>query len=341
MDKKFKIVVAGCGAISTYWLDYTVTRKDCEIAGLVDIRKESAEKIAERYQLSCGIFTGVTEAVEKTGANLLFDLTFVTAHKDVTIDALARGCDVFCEKPMAFAREEAISMVNAAEKYGRTLTVMQNRRYTKGIRALKELIRSGTIGKPGFICADIFVPEDLNSIRNLLEKPMLQDNAIHTFDQARFLLDADPVTVYCHSFNPAGSKYRGDAAGVCIYEMSDGTVFCFRCMMGVIGCRTSWESAWRIIGSRGTAIWDGVNNPYCEILSEDNIPLRIEGTTSWDNHGRTQHGQGLAEMFQALIEGRKAETDCTDNIKSISMVFAALESSENGKKVFVMNGEME
>jgi predicted dehydrogenase len=238
---------------------------------------------------------------------------------------------------MAFTKEEAIAMVNAAEKYGRTLTIMQNRRFEKGIRALKELIRSGMIGKLGFVCADIFVPEDLNSIRNLLDKPMLQDNAIHTLDQARFLLDADPVTAYCHSFNPVGSKYRGDAAGVCIYEMSDGSVFCFRCMMGVTGCWTSWESEWRIVGSKGTALWDGINNPYCEVLTKESVHghKRIEGTTSWDNQGRTQHGQGLAEMFQALIEGRKFETDCTDNIKSIFMVFAALESAEKAKKVYL------
>ncbi len=167
MDKRLKIVVVGCGAVSRHWLDYTVTRDDCEIVGLVDINKENAEKTAQKYKLSCEVFTNVTEAIEKSGANLLYDLSYVTQHKDVTITALACGCDVFCEKPMAFTKEEAIAMVAAAEKYGRTLTIMQNRRYTKEIRKLKELICSGIIGKPGFVCADIFVPEDLSSIRNL------------------------------------------------------------------------------------------------------------------------------------------------------------------------------
>jgi hypothetical protein len=40
-------------------------------------------------------------------------------------------------------------------------------------------------------------------------------------------------------------------------------------------------------------------------------------------------------MFNALIGGYDTETVCTDNIKSIEMVFAAIESSRTGKKVML------
>jgi CO dehydrogenase/acetyl-CoA synthase alpha subunit len=45
----------------------------------------------------------------------------------------------------------------------------------------------------------------------------------------------------------------------------------------------------------------------------------------------------LDEMFEALIAGRKAETDCSDNIKSMQMVFGALESAKTGKKVMLLD----
>jgi hypothetical protein len=35
--------------------------------------------------------------------------------------------------------------------------------------------------------------------------------------------------------------------------------------------------------------------------------------------------------------GKKPETICTDNIKSLAMVFAAIESAETGKRVKVNN----
>ena len=40
-------------------------------------------------------------------------------------------------------------------------------------------------------------------------------------------------------------------------------------------------------------------------------------------------------MFLALEEGRRAETDCRDNIKSMEMVFGAVESAKTGKKVLL------
>ncbi len=51
--------------------------------------------------------------------------------------------------------------------------------------------------------------------------------------------------------------------------------------------------------------------------------------------GNEGHVGCLDEMFMALIEGRKAETDCSDNIKSMAMVFGAIESAKTGKKIIL------
>jgi hypothetical protein len=58
---------------------------------------------------------------------------------------------------------------------------------------------------------------------------------------------------------------------------------------------------------------------------------RVEATLSWS--GREGHWGCLDEMFSALLENRKAETDCTDNIKSVAMVFGALQSAKRGQKI--------
>ena len=38
-------------------------------------------------------------------------------------------------------------------------------------------------------------------------------------------------------------------------------------------------------------------------------------------------------VVTTALEGRKAETDCSDNIKSTAMVFAAIESARRGEKI--------
>lgn len=238
---------------------------------------------------------------------------------------------------MTLTRVEARMLLKTAERTGKTYSVMQNRRYQKPVRAMKDLVASGRLGKLWMASADIFVPEDLASIRNTLEKQMLQDNAIHTFDQVRFITGREADTVFCHSYNPPESKYRGDAAGACIFEMSDGTVFVYNCTMGTEGCWTSWESSWRVTGSKGTVMWDGFGAPRAEIRVEGAAARdafeRFEPLTSWN--GNTQHHGCLDEMFESLIAGRPSQTDCHDNDKSISMTFSSLDSARQGKKVRV------
>lgn len=337
--KKFKIVLAGCGSMANTWVEYALSREDSEIVGLVDINEENAKAMVDRHGLDCSIFDNVKEAIQGTGANLVFNVTVPAAHRDIIISALKFGCNVLGEKPLASSLDEAYEMVEVARISGKMYAVMQNRRYLKNIRAYRELISLGTIGQPGFICADFFLGPHFGGFRDIMQSPLILDMAIHTFDQARFISGSDPVSVYCHEFNPPGSWYKGNASAICIFEMSDGSVFCYRGSWCAEGVPTSWESTWRITGSKGTAIWDGTNAPYAEIVipkSEQsflNEFQRVEAPLTWE--GREGHQGCLDEMFAALLEDRKAETDCTDNIKSMAMVFGALESVKTGKKAII------
>lgn len=334
--EKLKVLFVGCGVISKPWIEYTITRDDVVIAGIVELNPAVAQAAKDKYNLSCPIFGDFEEALAKVKPDVVYDLTYVTTHSKIVCRSLEAGCNVFGEKPMTTTREQALKMIETADKTNKIYSLMQNRRYQKPVQALKEVVDSGVLGDIWLVAAEIYTPEDLLSIRNTLEFPMIQDNAIHTFDQARFITGQDAQTVYCHSYNPKDSKYKGDAGGACIFEMSKGAVFTYNCIMGVEGLNTSWESSWRIIGSKGSVIWDGTNEPVAE-LRKLNVPersfLRFTPQTKWN--GRFQHAGGLEEMFDALIAGRKSGTDCRDNYKSISMVFSSLESIKSGNKVKV------
>lgn len=338
--KRFRVAVAGCGNMANTWVKYALSRQDIEIVALVDIDQNNAKAMAQRHGLKCAIYKDIACAIQDSDANLVFDITIPDAHRDIVTTSLKLGCDVFGEKPMASSREEAYEMVRVAKESGKTYSVMQNRRYLKNIRAFNELLSSNVIGKPGYICADFFLGPHFGGFRDfVMDSPLIMDMAIHTFDQARFIVDADPVSVYCHEFNPEGSWYKGNASAVCIFEFSNGSIFSYRGSWCAEGFPTSWESSWRVTGSKGTAIWDGHNMPICEVAIQDedgrfiNKYKRIDAIQSWE--GREGHEGCLDEMFNALMESRRAETDCEDNIKSMAMVFGALESAKLGKKVLI------
>ncbi|MBI4976542.1 MAG: Gfo/Idh/MocA family oxidoreductase [Spirochaetes bacterium] len=336
---KHKIIVAGCGSMSKAWIEHAKTRDDAEIVGFMDIRKESAEAAAQKFAVSAPAFTDLAEAIRATGASIVFDVTIPAAHKKTVLTALNNGCHVFGEKPMADSLPDARTMTNAAVRAKKTYAVMQNRRYLKNIRAFRETLTSGKIGTPGFFTADFFIGAHFGGFRDAMESPLVLDMAIHTFDQARFIIGADPVAVYCREFNPPGSWYKGAAAAVCTFEFENGIMFSYRGSWCAEGLNTSWEAVWRVTGSSGSAIWEGSGMPYGETVVPSaekkfkSDTARFDVTPGWN--GREGHNGCLDEMFSALNEGRSPETVCTDNIKSVAMVFAAIESSRKGKRVHV------
>lgn len=321
------------------WIDDALAREDAEIVGFVDIKEESAKAAAERRGLSIPAYTDLTRAIEETKANLVFDITIPASHKDVVSAAVSSGCNVFGEKPMAETWEDAKAVLDRVHSSGKRYAVMQNRRYLRPVRAVRDAAASGMIGSVGSLHADFFLGPHFGGFRDAMDSPLIVDMAIHTFDQARFMSGADAVSVYCHEYNMPGSWYRGNASAVCIFEMSNGSVFTYRGSWSAEGYQTSWESDWRMVGSLGTIRWDGVGPPRCEVVDDTQPPSFLRAVKevpvpmTWS--GREGHEGCLDEMFASLREGRPAETDASDNIKSMAMVFGALESAATGRKVLL------
>ncbi|MFS0870754.1 Gfo/Idh/MocA family protein [Paenibacillus xylanilyticus] len=344
MSQQHRIVVAGCGAMSNTWVDYAMQRPDTEIVGLVDLQEHQAAALAARHGLSCPIFTDIAEAIKATEANIVFDVTIPASHYGIAMTALQQGCHVFGEKPLAETFAECEDIVQTSRKTGRIQAVMQNRRFDPRIRAFRELIAGGTIGQVGYAGADFFLGPHFGGFRDVMDSPLLLDMAIHTFDQARLILGANPVSVYCHEFNPPGSWYAGNAMALCIFEMSDGSVFNYRGSWCAEGAPTSWEASWRVTGEKGTAIWDGHDDIYAEVVAAEHLgpdgkpsffqpSERIEGQLPVME--KSGHHGCLEDMFTALESGRLPETDCSDNQFSMAMVLASLESARSGRKVFI------
>jgi predicted dehydrogenase len=340
MAGKHRIVVAGCGGMANAWVKHVLGRADAELAGFMDIRLEAAEKMARDYSLKAPVFTDLRTAITETGATLVFDVTIPTAHRDTAILAMELGCDVFTEKPLAETLEEARMSVGTARRTGKLYAVMQNRRYLRRMRAAQEFLQSGGLGKIGLTNVDFFLGTHFGGFRDAMESPLIRDMAIHTFDQARFLTGADAVRVYTREFNLPGSWYEGNASAICLFDMSDGSVLCYRGSWSSEGFHTSWEGDWRVVGEQGTLLWLGDEMPRAQIAEpvEGAIPFHrpmkeIPLDCQWQ--GREGHDGCLDAMFDALNQGTEPMTVCYDNIKSLAMVDAALKSAKLGIPVDV------
>ena len=333
-----KAVLVGCGGISRTWLTGCQPIEGLEIVGLVDLMTEAAQARAEEFGLTAAVIASDLQAVlDQTQPDVVFNCTIPEAHREVTLTALAHGCHVLSEKPLADSMETARELVAAAEAADRHFAVIQNRRFDPNIRRLSRFVQSGAIGPLTTLNSDFYLGAHFGGFRDHMPHVLLLDMAIHTFDAARLIAGADPVSVYCKEWNPAGSWYDRDAAAIAIFEMSNGLVYTYRGSWCAEGLDTTWEADWRIVGQQGSVLWDGGEGFQAQKVAKTGgfrselADLDIPPHDSADPIGR--HAGQIADFIDCVRTGRTPETTGRDNIKSLAMVFGAIESAEQRKLV--------
>lgn len=340
MIQPLKIVLAGCGSMSAAWLRAANEIEGVSVVGFVDINEEAARKRASEFGgPDVFVSTDLQTALDQTNPDIVFDCTIPEAHVAVTLTALWHGCHVLGEKPLADSMENARKMVVAAQECGKLYAVIQNRRYDPNIRRLKAFLESGQVGGLTTINSDFFIGAHFGGFRDHMRHVLLLDMAIHTFDAARYICGADPVSVYCKEWNPAGSWYDHDAAAVAIFEMSNGVVYTYRGSWCAQGHITTWESDWRIIGQNGTVLWRGNADMSAQVVAGNegfiNPFTDVEIPPAPESARVGGHAGLIREFIECVRTGATPETSASDNIKSLAMVFGAIESAEQGRPVAI------
>jgi predicted dehydrogenase len=333
---KERCVVVGAGGIAGAWMPRLADEK-VQVAAIVDLDIERAKARIEKYQLAAEPMTDLKAAIRRHRPEFVLDLTVPEAHCAVTYTALRLGCHVIGEKPMAASMAEARRMVACAKESGKLYMVSQSRRWNKLHDRVRLAAAGGKLGRLTTVNCDFYIGAHFGGFRDQMPSPLILDMAIHHFDLARFMTGLDPVAVYAHEFNPHGSWYKGDVAASCIFEMSGGAVFTYRGSWCAEGCHTSWNGDWRIIGHRGSMLYEHDTEPRGQLVAGNegfHRPLKDLKVPKTSLKHENMHG-ALREMLTFLRTGRRPQTDCRDNIKSLAMVFAAMESARKGRRVEV------
>ena len=334
-----RAVIVGAGGISDAWFPPLMQEK-VEIAAVVDLKVGAAAAKIQKYGLTSEASSDLAAALSRARPDFVLDLTVPEAHCQVTCTALRAGCPVIGEKPMASSMAEARRMVQASEETGKLFMVSQSRRWDVRHDRVRRTLAAGTLGEVTIASCDFFLGAHFGGFRDQMESPLILDMAIHHFDLARFLTGRDAVAVYAKEFNPRGSWYAGDSSACCIFELAGGAIFSYRGSWSAEGFPTSWNGDWRIVGERGTLLYDRDKDPVVQVPTSTEgfqRPLGDGPVAASPLTAQTMHG-ALREMLAYLDGGPKPQTECHDNIRSLAMVFAAKESAASGTRVAVAAG---
>lgn len=350
-DRPLRALLVGAGAMGRAWAHNLETSADVELVGWVDLVEDTVRREASELRgPDLWVGTELTDGIETVRPDFVVDVATPEAHCGVTLTAFAHGLPVLGEKPLAASLAEAHEMIRAAEETGLLLMVSQNRRYDENLRTYVSQVRR--IGPLGLLISEFAKAPHFGGFREEMESPLITDMAIHTFDSARYICGAEPGAVYCDEFNPPWSWYRGDAAGAAIFEMSNGMRYIYTGCWCADGFETAWAARWRAVGPKGTALWEGEGSrPRVDVVPDSSADLDENNASSaretlTTSRSANEGGSAapplpngiagsLAEFVLAVRTGRIPMGECHDNLMSLAMVGAAVESSRSGRRVLI------
>ena len=120
---------------------------ECEFVAVARDRSDLAQSFAERFGARKW-FAGWRELVRSNDIDGVYIATPVHLHAEQTIAAAEAGKHVLCEKPMALNVKECERMIAACRNHHVKLGVAYYRRFYPVVARIKDIIRSGEIGRP-------------------------------------------------------------------------------------------------------------------------------------------------------------------------------------------------
>lgn len=325
VEHPLPVIAVGAGEMGRAWLSVLEQSHEVDLVGIVDLDQDAAHRAAAaigRPQLPVG--TSAVGLAADTAARAVIDITVPSAHHPVTQEALIAGLPVLGEKPAAATLAEALSLAATAEATGQLFMVSQSRRWNPQVAELRGLLED--IGPVGTVTTEFFRAPRFGGFREQMDHPLLLDMAIHAFDTARFLLDADPLAVYCDAYNPPWSWYLGAANAAAVFEMEGGARYVYTGSWCAPGDETSWNGRWHASGQYGSATWDGETDPVARTTrpAGPHEPSDLHGIAG-----------ALRVFCAALRTGTTPMGEVHENVLSLAMVEAARESADTGRRVFV------
>jgi len=189
MENNINIGVIGYG----YW-GPNLVRNFAEIPGakvtsVSDFKPELLAKVQARYP-AVKVTTDSQDLFKDPTIDAIAIATPVSTHFDLALAALQAGKHVMVEKPMTTTSEQAMRLIEEAEKRNLVLMVDHTFVYTGAVRKMHDLIATKTLG-------DIYYYDSVRVNLGLFQHDVnvIWDLAVHDLSIMNYVLPSQPYAV--------------------------------------------------------------------------------------------------------------------------------------------------
>ncbi len=319
----------GAGGISAYHLRaYRTMGLEVRIICDVDLARARARR-DEFYPRA-----SATDDFQSVLRDPDIEVVDVATHPHQRVEIIRAALEarkhVLSQKPFVLDLDVGHRLIEMAECQGVCLAVNQNGRWAPHFRYLIEAIRASVIGPVGSI--DFLVGWDhtwtqgtpFEEIHHLL----LFDFGIHWFDIARAMLGGGQAErVYASTLRSSFQQVRPPFLAAAVVDFPETQVRIN--FNGLV--RHGQEDRTVVAGAKGTlrAYGPSLNEQRVSVWTEAgraDVPLR----GCWFDAGF----QGsMGELLLAIEQGRRPENAAEENLESLRLCFAAMQSADRGEPV--------
>jgi predicted dehydrogenase len=186
MDEPVRIAVVGLG----YWgpnLIRNISEFDgAEAVIACDLRQDALQAIARRYP-AVETTTSFVDVLADPRIEAVVIATPVSRHHPMAAAALRAGKHVFVEKPLAASSDEALDLIDRADRSGLVLMPGHTFLYSPPVMRIKEMIQGGELGDIYFISTS-----RVNLGLHQPDVSVAWDLGPHDFSILRYWLDESP-----------------------------------------------------------------------------------------------------------------------------------------------------
>ncbi|MDQ0674580.1 putative dehydrogenase [Pseudarthrobacter siccitolerans] len=213
--EELRVGVVGIGWAGQQHLKAYDSLEGVRIVSLAGMEQELRDSLQAEYSIP-NAFAGWEEMLEHGGLDAISVAVPTFLHAPIAVAALERGIHVLSEKPIARNAVEGQAMVDAARKAGRVLDIAFNHRRRGDIKALKEVIDGGGVGRPYYAKASWLRRSGIPMLGSWFTNPELAgggplaDIGVHALDYALHLLgEPKVVAVSATTHSELGPRGRG------------------------------------------------------------------------------------------------------------------------------------
>ncbi len=247
-------------------------------------------------------------------------------HFDMARRALEAGKDVFVEKPLALNAAEGERLVQTAAVAHRILMVGHILQYHPAVRALKQLIHEGSLGRIEYVYSN-----RLNMGKIRTEENILWSFAPHDISVLLGLLDEEPESITCEG----GYFLSRNVADVTLSQFSFASGV--RAHIFVSWLHPFKEQRLVVVGSEKMAVFDDTAADKLVLYSHriewrDRVPNAVKAEAEPVVLERAEPLRNECRHFLDCIVSRRSPlTDGREALRALRVLNACQESLERGK----------